>query len=268
MRTFVGLWAVMAVVAAPLVAAAQPPAPPPSGTPIDEGYRRQFDSCDASDRFGSVQFPIKRPDGRVRWFGCKTDPSKFARFERRAAAGGAPEAIILEAKLAHDKDGSPEACNTPGMTDLCGTSLMLRPTAARPCPRVLVAQGAGPRCLPVDASAVPYVVMPGAAPPGIDGRAFRTLTGLAFGDVGMVLANGKRVPVIIADGGPAYKMGEGSTALLAALSADGRPRTMARGVTFVLFPGSGLGPDVSADTLKEEVAAKAERLYARLVGGE
>jgi len=79
-----------------------------------------------------------------------------------------------------------------------------------------------------------------------------------------VIANGKVVPAIIADTGPAYKIGEGSSALLAALSSDGKPRTVARGVVFVMFPGSSLGKSPNPDTLADEVAAKGLALYQRL----
>ena len=67
----------------------------------------------------------------------------------------------------------------------------------------------------------------------------------------MAIANGKTVPVIVADGGPANKIGEGSTALLQALSADGKPRTIATGVTVLLFPRSA--ERLTVDTLEQRV---------------
>jgi len=238
---------------------------PKAGTPISEAFRQKFATCDASDNFDGVQFPIRNAAGRVIWYGCKSDPSRFTRFERIAPAGEGPEAVLIVSKLAHDLDGSPTACTTAGKTDQCPTSLMMLPTAAHPCPEVLKTNPAyKPKCLPVDASQIPYVVIPQAAPKGVNRKEFVELSKLAMGDVGVVIANGKTVPVIIADGGPAYKMGEGSTALLAALSSDGKARPISGKVIFVLFPKSGLGSALSPDTLKADVEAKAMALFAKL----
>jgi len=266
MRTSVslGLLAFCATLAAtPSAVLAQTPAQPavPAGVPLDEAYRAEFTRCDSVDRFGPVQFPIRKTNGKVAWYGCKTDPSRLTRLERIAPQGDRPAAILWESKLAHDLDGSPKACNTPGLTDQCATTLMLKPSVRQPCPAAIPRSS---HCLPVDASRIPYIVMPIAAPRGIDATAFRTKTGLAFGDLGMVLANGKQVPVIIADGGPAYKIGEGSTALLAALSDDGKPRTRAGRVVFIAFPGTSPGRDVDADALAEIIRQRAGDLFAKL----
>jgi hypothetical protein len=231
------------------------------GTPVSEAYRKNFESCDKTDRFGTVQFPIKKPNGTIRWFGCKSDPSRLARLDGVAAAGGAPRAVVFVAKLAHDRDGSPSVCSgAAGPTDQCGTSLMLNPTAKHKC---VIHTGSGKQCVPVNAEEVPYVVIPVAAPPGIDAREFRTRTGLDFGDYGVVIANGRTIPVIVADGGPAYKIGEGSTALLRALSSDGKPRTIAANVSYILFPGSREPlATLSPDDLASHVSAKAMSLFA------
>jgi hypothetical protein len=238
---------------------------PKVGTPISEAYRHKFEVCDATDTFDGVHFPILDAAGKIRWYQCKSDPSRFTRFERIAPAGEAPAAVIIVSKLAHDRDGSPSACSIPGKTDNCSTSLMLLPTQAHPCPEVLKKDpDYKPKCLPVDASQIPYVAIPQAAPAGINKKEFGDLSGLAMGDVGVVIANGKTIPVIIADGGPAYKIGEGSTALLAALSSDGKPRTIAGKVTLVLFPKSGFGSGISPDTLKADVEKRAIALFAQL----
>lgn len=235
---------------------------PGLGTPVSESYRAKFDTCDRSNRFGSVSFPIRNKAGQIRWYGCSTDPSRFSRFVAVPPAGNAPRAIIFSAKLAHDRDGSPSACSgSRGVTDQCATTLMLDPTARHPC---VIPRGGRSACVPVNADEVPYVVIPMAAPPGIDAREFRTLTGVDVGDYGVVVANGRTVPVIVADGGPAYKIGEGSTALLRALDPAGRARTIASGVTYILFPGSrdprsALSPDTIADTVR----TKGEDLFSR-----
>jgi hypothetical protein len=235
------------------------------GTPLSEAYRKQFERCDASDRFGDVQFPITRA-GKTIWYGCKSDPSWLTRLEKIDAKGSRPEAILFEAKLARDDDGSPKACSNPGTTDQCGTALMLKPTAAQPCPfAVTKGKVTGQYCLPINAAEIPYLVIPGFGPKGIDSREFRQKTGISMGDLAVVIAQGKVIPAIVADVGPAYKIGEGSAALLVKLSSNGQPDTIGHGVRYIVFPGTSLGHDTSADTLRENVQVKAMALYNSLI---
>jgi Fungal chitosanase of glycosyl hydrolase group 75 len=231
----------------------------PSGTPIDEQYRQKFATCDSSDSFDGVHFPISR-NGKVVWYGCRTDPSRFLRFDRVPGTRDVPEAVIIVSKLGHDEDGSWKACHHQGgPTDQCTTSLMLTPTPQHPCPPIT---GFGHACLPLDPDAVAYVVIPHRAPPGIETGAFTRLSRVRVGDYGVVIANARVVPVIIGDTGPAYKIGEGSTALLSALSQDGRPHTIAQGVTFILFVGSREAVSaLDPDTLPARIREKAMALY-------
>ncbi len=233
------------------------------GEPISEAYRAKFRSCDESNQFDSVTLPINKKNGKPLWRGCKKDPSRLTRLERLPAAGDAPEAVLFEAKLASDADGSPKACKKPGKTDQCTTSLMLKPTETWPCPAVLKKTN-GTYCRPVDASRIPYIAIPGFGPHGIDGKEFGKTTNIALGDLGVVIANGKVVPVIVADYGPAYKIGEGSIALLSKLSASGKAKTIGSGVKYIVFPGTSLGRDTSADTLATDIEQKAMALYERL----
>jgi len=226
---------------------------PPSGKALDEVYRSQFASCDRDNTFHGVL--LKPPHG------CKTDPSRLTKLERIAAGAGKPEAIVYVSKLAWDRDGSSFACSTPGHTDQCATSYMLNPTEAVPCPG---AAGTRPPCVPVDADRIAYVAIPAAGPVSIRPREFRDKSGVGFGDFGVVIANGKMVPVIVADGGPANKIGEGSTALLNALSSNGKTRTIASGVTFILFPHTA--EKLTVDTLEQRVHTRGTELYRQLTG--
>jgi hypothetical protein len=231
------------------------------GTPLSETYRAMFGTCDRTDTFGMVRFPIRNAKGAIRWFGCRSDPSRLSRLVDVPAAGAAPHAVIFVAKLAHDQDGSPTACGgSHGPTDQCATSLMLDPSRLHPC---VIPRSAHARCVPVDADQIPYVVLPVAAPAGIDGGEFRRRSGLDFGDYGVAIANGRTIPVIVADGGPAYKIGEGSTALLRALASDGRPHTIGSGVTYVLFPGSrDPRASLSPDSLAQRVRDRGNALFS------
>lgn len=251
--------------ATPPVAAAPQPASslvstlPSGGQALDEAYRGLFETCDRTDRFGGIQLPIMA-NGRTRWFGCRSDPTRLARLERW------PDGTVAwVAKLAVDLDGSHYACTTPGLTDLCDTWLMLRDPATG-------------RMVPVDSDRVPYVVIPIAGPardpgrPGVDvPREFRDRTGIGKGDVGVVLFAGRVVPVLVADGGPFNKVGEGSLALHRALGRElcaardsaGRCERIVRplsgiaaGVTTVIFPGTAL-TNVTPETIADAVAREA-----------
>jgi hypothetical protein len=237
----------------------------PAGAPIDEGYRLQFAQCDAHNTFNGVQFPIVR-HGRTIWYGCHSDPSRFARFERFAAAAGAPETVLVQSKLGWDEDGSPKACSgAHGVTDQCTTSLMLGASADSPC---VISNPSGKECIPLNADLILYVVIPAAAPHGIEPNAFSRLAKVKLGDYGVVIANGKVVPVIVGDEGPAYKIGEGSTGLLRALSNDGKVHTYSSDVNFLLFPGTA-DPrgSLSVQALPGVIATKGNALYSQFSAG-
>jgi hypothetical protein len=212
----------------------------PPGRPIDEAYRREFGRCDREDRFRG--HPAH---------GCRDDPNAVTAL-RRLPDG----AIAYTAKLAVDLDGSPFACGPDhGRMDQCPTSLML--------------PGRDGREVPVDADAIPYVVIPEAGPADVQGE-FARLTGVGVGDFGVVVARGHVVPVIVADTGPYAKLGEGSLALHRALGRElcvrrdpaGNcrrvvdPMDSIRGdVTTVIFPGTarhGLTPATIAATTRRE----------------
>lgn len=247
------LLAILVLISLSKIAANADQVMPPVGLPLDEAYRREFATCDQTNIFHGV---LRKPP-----HGCKTDPSRLTRLERIAATNGRPEAIVFVAKLAWDRDGSPFACATPGLTDQCPTTYMLNPTASVPCP---TAAGSKPPCVPINADRIPYVVIPAAGPALIRPREFGEKTSIGWGDFGVVIANGKMVPVIVADGGPANKIGEGSTALLQALSKDGKARTIGSNVTFVIFPRSA--EKLTVDTVEQRVRTRGAELYNRLTG--
>jgi hypothetical protein len=218
----------------------------PPGQPIDEAYRREFDRCDQADRFRGHHA-----------HGCRDDPNAVSAL-RRLPDG----AIAYTAKLAVDLDGSPFACSPAhGAMDQCPTALMLPDAKGRD--------------RPVDADAIPYVVIPEAGPRDVHGE-FGRKTGVRVGDFGVVIARGRLVPVIVADTGPFAKLGEGSLALHRAL---GRELCARRGpdgvcrqvvdpmesiggdVTTVIFPGSAHS-DLTQATLAETVRRAGPALWS------
>lgn len=95
-------------------------------------------------------------------------------------------------------------------------------------------------------------------------RRFASLTKIRMGDFGVVVANDKVIPVIVADIGPTNKIGEGSAALLSRLAKEGQAHTLAEGVRYIVFPGTSLTREVNADKLALEIGKKIE-LYERLL---
>ena len=107
----------------------------------------------------------------------------------------------------------------------------------------------------VDASKIPYVVLPG----GLARQA-----GARLGDLAIVfnLRNGKSSYAIFADIGT---MGEGSVALARNLEIDEDARNggAARGIRYVVFPGSGNGQPRALD----EIYSEAEKQVQDFRGG-
>jgi hypothetical protein len=108
----------------------------------------------------------------------------------------------------------------------------------------------------VNSNEIPFFVLP------VNQRGGATL-----GDFGVVVnrANGKLAYALLADLGPRGHLGEGSIALAEALGINSNPRAggAARGVAYVVFPGSGNGKPRSI----EDINAEGERLF-RVWGGK
>ncbi|UAK26625.1 glycoside hydrolase family 75 protein [Sphingomonas nostoxanthinifaciens] len=222
----------------------------PSGEPISENYRRQFALCDDEGSFRGYRSRYTR--------GCAGDPNRVTALRR--LPGGA---IAYVSKLAVDLDGSAFACGpNHGRMDQCPTSLMLTDAAGRE--------------VPVDADAVPYVVIPEAGPPDVAGE-FARLTGVHVGDFGVVIANGRVVPVIVADTVPYSKLGEGSLALHRALGkeqcatkdqrgvcsrVDDEGQSISSDVTTIIYPGSARN-DLTPRNIAAVVRREGMRLWTQ-----
>ena len=226
----------------------------PAGQPVDEAYRREFAMCDTAGTFHGAAGRYTR--------GCASDPNAVTAL-RRLPDG----AIAYVSKLSVDLDGSPFACGPRhGHMDQCPTTLMLP-------------DGRGGE-VPVDADAVPYVVIPDDGPSDTAGPAeyageFMRKTGLHVGDFGVVIAAGRTVPVIVADTGPYSKLGEGSLALHRMLGRDQCTKrddkgvcvavvddmaSISRDVTTVLFKGSARH-DLTPENIAAVTASEGHRLW-------
>lgn len=260
----------LALLATTTAAQAAPPSWPnwiklDSWTDIDEAYRAEFGLCDTQDRFKGFKLPQKI--GARRFFGCSSDKNRVTVLRKLAPTAALPKgAVAFTSKLSVDLDGSWFACNTPGKTDLCPTSLMVRGPAGTP--------------VPVSSDKVTYVVIPVAGPNTTLGREFRTRTAVQMGDFGLVVTATEAIPVIVADGGPFNKLGEGSIALHRRLGkelcktkdAEGRCTTMVSPLSSqagpfvtILFPGTKRA-DVRASNIVEITKTEGERLWAAVAG--
>lgn len=226
----------------------------PAGEPVSEDYRSQFDVCDRQGTFRGHASRYTR--------GCAGDPNLVTALRR--LPGGA---IAYVSKLSVDMDGSAFACGADrGRMDQCPTSLMLRNDAGQE--------------VPVDADAIPYVVIPEAGPDDVAGE-FTRRTGVQVGDFGVVLARGRVVPVIVADTGPYSKLGEGSLALHRALGheecaakddhavcsrVDDEGQSIPSDVTTILVPGSARS-DLTPGNIAAVTRREGLRLWHRLQAG-
>jgi len=160
---------------------------------IDEAYRKTFEDCDRNGK-------------------CKTDPNNFRAFLKFQDG-----TVFYESKMSLDLDGSWKACGCgiAGKSDQCRTTHLWDPKY--PSDEEYFAEK--DRCrfyreqAFVDAENFPYMVIP-------SGSKFGGMTGLAAGDLGVVIYGDRVVPVFVADTGPTARIGEGSAALMRGLGVD------------------------------------------------
>jgi len=244
--------------------------------PLDEDYRGQFVACDGEksdagkDVFRGHSLTLAGVSSDKQFYLCSRDPSRVEALLKLSDG-----AILWQSKMALDVDGAWAAWNgLPGATDLKFTSFQWPSVADK---KSQAAQ--------VDPDRYPFVVMPMAGLKkltGADsdalGREYRDKTGLSLGDMGVVVYEDKWSPVLIADGGPFMRLGEGSSGLFEALGQSrckqwNAERTacvgpgdnkypyknfgLSRNVIFILYPGSR-SRDITPDNAVATLCAFAE----------
>jgi len=226
---------------------------------VSEDYRAQFGLCDSANRFRGLTLPATIAGKK--YFGCTSDKNRVSALKRLPVPGQAKPAVVFTSKLSVDLDGSWFACNTPGHTDQCETSLMPRNSANV--------------AMPVSSDFVPYVVIPAVGPTTALAGEFRNLTEVRVGDFGVVLTASDAIPVIVADSGPFPKLGEGSIALHRRIGRElcatkdpaGRCKTVASPLgsadgpfVTILFPGSRMA-GLKAEQVAETTRTAGTRLW-------
>lgn len=171
------------------------------------------------------------------------------------------KAIFWSAKMAIDADGPAAGPGRP-------TGSQLDPGSGQDDTSLHFSNGKG-----MPSEVIPYIVLPGGT--------FRANTGLALGDVAVVIFKDKITAAICADMGPTKKIGEGSIRVHEAFHPPA-PDPCVRGangfcrrihnvsidedVLYFVFPGSALGGDLNVSTLEARVKASAFALYNSLRG--
>jgi hypothetical protein len=184
-----------------------------TATAVDPAYLLEFTRCDGDlpgaagkdTFFGHALFSIGLPSSK-QYYLCSRDPSHVKMLDRLADG-----TIHWRSKMALDVDGSWAAwAGMPGATDQKETSYKWPNVADH---RSQAAQ--------LDPDRIPFIVIPidglakltGSDAPTL-GRMFRDKTGIAMGDLGVVIVGDRWTPVIVGDGGPFMRLGEGSARVL------------------------------------------------------
>lgn len=221
-----------------------------AAAPLDEDYRLQFAACDrgvagvgAKDSFRGHSLRLPGKPESQQYYLCSRDPSNVEALLKLKDGG-----VFWHSKMALDVDGAWAAWNgVPGATDLKETSYKWPGVA-----------DTASRAAQIDPDRIPFVVMPTAglarltgAASGALGREFADKTGLRLGDMGVVVYRDRWTPVLIGDGGPFMRLGEGSSRVFEAIGESRCRRWSADGLTCVGMGGgaypyrnSGLGRNV------------------------
>lgn len=113
----------------------------------------------------------------------------------------------------------------------------------------------------VDASSIPFVVMPG-------GIVLPNDQSYQPGDLALVAWKGNIIAAIVGDTGPREKFGEGSRALLRALRGGSSSATIEAGVTTILLPGTAAAVVTKWPIDPRTIAKLGAELLKKLGGRE
>jgi hypothetical protein len=206
-----------------------------SGEPVAASFKKDFADCDTiphavrgvpqTQCFGSRRVKVPNPDNpqqpkhkTVRDANLPSDDPNRNTTILKLASG----AILFDAKMAIDNDGSPFAGVWP----------------SQPLTSLFYSDGK----TSINADRIQYIAVPSG---------FDRATGFVLGDVAAVVYNGKVEYALVADHSKPFRVGEGSVALHDALGHKGcnerdpggdckKPAngSIPGGVTFIAFPGT------------------------------
>jgi hypothetical protein len=154
-----------------------------------------------------------------------------------------PNAVFFTGDMDIDCDGKPSAvCNR-------STDASYQSSTA----------GVDSHGKPLDAAALPYVVVP-----GVSSRWSYRASGIKMGSVAAVIYNGKIEYGVVGDVGPVAIVGEASYAMAKRLGINPHPSTggVASGVTYVIFKGGGVSKLEDRDGAVRLGVERAQKLIA------
>lgn len=211
-----------------------------NGQSVGEKFRSRFTECDTKDTC----------DGKPLKYGCSRDLNRNSVLLNLKAG-----TIFYDGKMGLDADGSPYSRKTPGTTDQPQTSLRY-PLKGKHS---------------INADRVPFIVIP------LGG--FDKALGVQIGDVGAVVYGNKRIYAVVADQGPACKIGEGSIRLHEVLghtvckerASNGdcvklKNAGIEQNVLYFIFPGTRneLYPGLTPENINDRIEAIGSKAWQQL----
>ena len=265
-----------------------------SGQKIDadwQAYKAKFAECDTHNTFGGKD---------VGKYGCFTDANGNHKFDPDETNDTnrlkylfpiphSQSAVLYQSKMSLDLDGGYQACVLKaGGTNQCATSMGYESGLRTQYEKDIKAFGSLKKIpdaklkiyfekLFVQSDTVPYVVLPSS-----DNGEFSGATKVKTGDLGVVIFDNQVVPVLVADRGPYFRIGEASLRVFESLNSSRcrqwtsedktycsrtRNSSISDGVTTILFPGSAFQAGIlNPDNIVKTVSKKALQLYGALKG--
>jgi hypothetical protein len=219
---------------------------------VGKTYQSLYADCDAHDLFNGQLLPKLKPSSADR-LKCSTDPNRVA-FIKKYSDG----TVVIRAKMGVDADGSPVS-KSPGASDADQPQTSLRYDGTDES---------------INAEDVSFTVIPQARESFQ--AAFPADSGIGLGDLAVIVKGGRCSFGLVADMGPAYRIGEASMRAhedlgnpqckvagehpCTTLKAGGSGVGIGSGVTYILFPKSRpvpLASDTVSAVTAEQGAAKA-----------
>ena len=214
---------------------------------IDKKYKSSFDECDKTKK-------------------CREDANRLKALFRFGDS-----AVFFDSKMSLDLDGSWVACNcgnSIGKSDQCSTSYFWKTF-----PNDYDKKHPEKFCKFyqnqdfVDSNKIPFIVIPGGFENHfkINDKPYNFIEETGA-NLGVVIYKDKLIPVMVADGGPSFRIGEGSAKLFKELGEDRCHKydgeqcvsfekgdySIPDNVLFFVFPNS----QISKETLNKDNAAE------------
>jgi hypothetical protein len=246
--------------------------------PVDEAYRAEFANCDKNNKFRGVDLTGDYRCKKMNAAGKDISDPNRAEALLRLANG----AIYWHSKMALDVDGSWAAWN--GLGDHTTQKRTSFHWSDQADPKSQAAQA--------DPDQFPFIVIPTDGIKAMTherakelGAEFADKTGLAIGDLGVVIYKGTWTPAFVADGGPFMRLGEASSLVFKLVGQDRcrkwsedkkhcvgpgnnaepyRDFSVGKDVIFIVFPKSGVANMTAGNAIATICQHAKDKLFPRV----